>query len=256
MRGAIAPADAADGLLDRILASPGMVGANLAPKVSTPAPYTVSPRDVGVDAEPRFRVSALDLGIKSRTPARMAARGIEVTVFPATATGADLLAASPDGVFLSNGPGDPATTAYAVEAAQRVLESETPLFGICFGNQILGRALGFDTYKLVYGHRGINQPVQDRATGRVAVTSHNHGFAVDAPREGTTDTPYGRVEVSHVALNDDVVEGLRLLDLPAFSVQYHPEAAPGPHDADGLFDSFLQLMDDRPNAKNSGKGRA
>jgi carbamoyl-phosphate synthase small subunit len=197
----------------------------------------------------------LDLGIKSRTPALMAARGIEVTVFPATATSADLLAGAPDGVFLSNGPGDPATTGYAVKTAQQVLESETPLFGICFGNQILGRALGFGTYKLRYGHRGINQPVQDRATGRVAVTSHNHGFAVDAPLEGQADTPYGRVEVSHVALNDNVVEGLRLLDLPAFSVQYHPEAAPGPHDADGLFDSFLALMTDRSKSANYAKGR-
>ena len=241
MRAAIAPGllDEAgeEGLLQRILDSPGMVGANLAPKVSTQEPYTVSP-----DGAPRFRVSALDLGIKSRTPARMAARGIEVTVPPATASGADLLADGPDGVFLSNGPGDPATTEYAVEACRQVLDSDTPLFGICFGNQILGRALGFGTYKLRYGHRGINQPVQDRATGRVAVTSHNHGFAVDAPLDGRTSTPYGDVEVSHIALNDDVVEGLRLLDRPAFSVQYHPEAAPGPHDADGLFDSFLELM--------------
>jgi carbamoyl-phosphate synthase small subunit len=217
-----------------------MVGANLAPKVSTQQPYTISP-----DGPVRYRVSALDLGIKSRTPARMAARGIEVTVFPATATGDDLLATNPDGVFLSNGPGDPATTGYAVEAAQQVLRSETPLFGICFGNQILGRALGFGTYKLVYGHRGINQPVQDRATGGVAVTSHNHGFAVDAPLDGRATTPFGEVEVSHVALNDNVVEGLRLLDLPAFSVQYHPEAAPGPHDADSLFDSFVSLMKGR-----------
>jgi carbamoyl-phosphate synthase small subunit len=168
-----------------------------------------------------------------------------VTVHPATASGADLLADAPDGVFLSNGPGDPATTEYAVEACRQVLDSDVPLFGICFGNQILGRALGFGTYKLRYGHRGINQPVQDRATGRVAVTSHNHGFAVDAPLDGRASTPYGDVEVSHVALNDNVVEGLRLLDRPAFSVQYHPEAAPGPHDADGLFDSFLALMTDR-----------
>jgi carbamoyl-phosphate synthase small subunit len=251
MRAAIAPAEAADGLLERVLASPGMVGANLAPTVSTPTAYTVSPSEHGWDGAPRFRVAALDLGIKARTPARMAARGIEVTVHPATASGADLLADGPDGVFLSNGPGDPATTEYAVEACRQVLDSDTPLFGICFGNQILGRALGFGTYKLRYGHRGINQPVQDRATGRVAVTSHNHGFAVDAPLDGRTSTPYGDVEVSHVALNDDVVEGLRLLDRPAFSVQYHPEAAPGPHDADALFDSFVQLM-----TKPLLKGRA
>ncbi len=237
MRCAIAPRDAADGLLDRILASAEMIGADLAPEVSTPEPYTVSP-----DGPVRFRVAALDLGIKWRTPARMAARGIEVTVHPATATAAELLAAGPDGVFMSNGPGDPATADYAVAAARGVLDAGVPLFGICFGNQVLGRALDFGTYKLRYGHRGINQPVQDRATGRVAVTSHNHGFAVDAPTGGATDTPYGRVEVSHVALNDGVVEGLRLLDRPAFSVQYHPEAAAGPHDADGLFDSFVELM--------------
>src|ERR1700712_497962 len=177
-----------------------------------------------------------------RPPGWRPPRGMEGPVCRAPPPGAALLANNPDGVFLSNGPGDPATTAYAVEAAQRVLDSETPVFGICFGNQILGRALGFGTYKLVYGHRGINQPVQDRATGRVAVTSPNHCLAVEAPLDGRTSTPYGDVEVSHIALNDDVVEGLRLLDRPAFSVQYHPEAAPGPHDADGLFDSFLELM--------------
>jgi carbamoyl-phosphate synthase small subunit len=237
MRCGIAPLGAAEGLRDRVLTSEEMLGADLAPAVSTPEPYVVSP-----DGPVRYRVSALDLGIKWRTPARMAARGIEVTVHPATATAQDLLAAGPDGVFLSNGPGDPAAADYAVATARGVLDARVPLFGICFGNQVLGRALGFGTYKLGYGHRGINQPVQDRATGKVAVTSHNHGFAVDAPIDEISQTPYGRVEVSHVALNDQVVEGLRLLDVPAFSVQYHPEAAPGPHDADGLFDSFVALM--------------
>jgi carbamoyl-phosphate synthase small subunit len=237
MRCGIAPLDAAEGLLDRVLASQEMTGADLAPAVSTQEAYVVSP-----EGSPLYRIAALDLGIKSRTPARMAARGIEVTVHPATATADELLASGPDGVFISNGPGDPAVADYAVAAAQGVLGSGVPLFGICFGNQVLGRALGFGTYKLGYGHRGINQPVQDRATGKVAVTSHNHGFAVDAPLDRISDTPYGRVEVSHVALNDQVVEGLRLLDAPAFSVQYHPEAAPGPHDADGLFDQFLSLM--------------
>jgi carbamoyl-phosphate synthase small subunit len=145
-------------------------------------------------------------------------------------------------VFLSNGPGDPATADYAVAATRGVLDARVPLFGICFGNQILGRALGFGTYKLKYGHRGINQPVRDRATGRVEITAHNHGFALDAPLEGTADTPYGRAEVSHVCLNDDVVEGVRCLDAPAFSVQYHPEAAAGPHDAAYLFDRFCDLM--------------
>ena len=238
MRCGIAPLDSAEGLLERVLASEEMLGADLAPAVSTPTAYVVSP--VG---EPRFRVAALDLGIKSRTPARMAARGIEVTVHPATATADELLASGPDGVFISNGPGDPSVADYAVAAARGVLDARVPLFGICFGNQVLGRALGFGTYKLGYGHRGINQPVQDRVTGKVAVTSHNHGFAVDAPLDRISETPYGRVEVSHVALNDQVVEGLRLLDFPAFSVQYHPEAAPGPHDADGLFDSFVALME-------------
>ncbi len=160
-----------------------------------------------------------------------------------------MLALEPDGVFLSNGPGDPATTDGPVAAAQGVLAADVPLFGICFGNQILGRALGLGTYKLRYGHRGVNQPVMERATGRVHVTSHNHGFAVDMggrgdPPCGTpVDTPFGWVEVSHVDLNDDVVEGLRCLDVPAFSVQYHPEAAPGPHDATGLFATFTSMME-------------
>jgi carbamoyl-phosphate synthase small subunit len=226
-----------DDLLARVLASPGMDGADLARDVSTPNPYVVA-----ADGQPRFRVAALDCGIKSMTPRRMAQRGIEVHVLPATSTSADLLAVQPDGVFVSNGPGDPATADYAVDAVRGVLDAGVPLFGICFGNQIIGRALGLSTYKLRFGHRGVNQPVQERATGRVHVTSHNHGFAVDAPRVGQFDTAYGAAEVTHVNLNDDVVEGLRLLDRPAFSVQYHPEAAPGPHDADGLFGAFCDLM--------------
>ena len=223
--------------LATVRAGASMLGADLVPEVTTPEPYIVP-----ATSERRYRVTALDLGIKSRTPARMAARGCEVTVVPATTPAAEILAGSPDGVFLSNGPGDPEAAEYAVDAARAVLDAGVPLFGICLGNQILGRALGFGTYKLGYGHRGINQPVQDRATGKVAVTSHNHGFAVEAPLDGPVDTPYGRVQVSHVALNDGVVEGLRLLDRPAFSVQYHPEAAAGPHDADALFDEFCQLM--------------
>ncbi|MBL7501486.1 glutamine-hydrolyzing carbamoyl-phosphate synthase small subunit [Frankia sp. CNm7] len=226
-------------LLAKVLASPAMVGADLAPEVSTREPYVVAP----AGGERRFRVAALDLGIKRNTPLSMAARGCEVHVLPATATADDLLALGPDGVFLSNGPGDPATADYAVAAATGVLAAGVPLFGICFGNQVLGRALGFGTYKLVYGHRGINQPVQDLTTGQIAVTCHNHGFAVAAPADGThTDTPFGRVAVSHVALNDGVVEGIACLDVPAFSVQYHPEAAAGPHDAQSLFDRFCELM--------------
>jgi carbamoyl-phosphate synthase small subunit len=228
-----------DELVERVQASPEMVGADLAHEVTTAEPYVVPA--VG---EKRFAVVALDLGIKAATPRYMAQRGIEVHVLPATTTGAELLAHAPDGVFLSNGPGDPATTDGPVEATRAVLDAGVPLFGICFGNQILGRALGLGTYKLRYGHRGVNQPVMDRRTGRVAVTSHNHGFAVDAPVDGTpVDTPYGPVEVSHVDLNDDVVEGLDLPAARAFSVQYHPEAAPGPHDATGLFDRFVELME-------------
>jgi carbamoyl-phosphate synthase small subunit len=223
-------------LLQRVRESPGMVGADLVGEVTTPQPYVV--QAVG---DKRFTVAAMDLGIKSSTPRYLAARGCEVHVMPATASAADLLAVGPDGVFFSNGPGDPATADGPVAAMSGVLGVK-PVFGICFGNQVLGRALGFGTYKLKFGHRGVNQPVQDRATGRVAITSHNHGFAVDAPIAGPVQTSFGRVEVSHIDLNDGVVEGLRCLDVPAFSVQYHPEAAPGPHDAVDLFAAFTDLM--------------
>jgi len=231
--------------LERVLASPQMVGADLAHEVTTAQPYVVPA--VG---ERRFRVAALDLGLKRATPRHLAQLGCEVHVLPATTTGEQLLALSPDGVFLSNGPGDPATTDGPVAAARAVLDADVPLFGICFGNQILGRALGLGTYKLRYGHRGVNQPVQELRTGRVHVTSHNHGFAVDAPTDGSAvDTAYGRVAVSHVDLNDGVVEGLACRDARAFSVQYHPEAAPGPHDATGLFAQFAALMSsDRKDA--------
>ncbi|MFC9607290.1 glutamine-hydrolyzing carbamoyl-phosphate synthase small subunit [Streptomyces niveus] len=223
-------------LTARVKEAPLMKGANLSAEVATTETYVVPA--VGTK---RFTVAALDLGIKGMTPRRMAERGIEVHVLPATATVEDVYAVGPDGVFLSNGPGDPATADLTV--VKGVLERGTPLFGICFGNQLLGRALGFGTYKLKYGHRGINQPVQDRSTGKVEVTAHNHGFAVDAPLDRISDTPYGRAEVSHVCLNDNVVEGLRLLDRPVFSVQYHPEAAAGPHDAAYLFDRFTSLME-------------
>ncbi|MFB7618547.1 glutamine-hydrolyzing carbamoyl-phosphate synthase small subunit [Kitasatospora sp. NPDC056181] len=225
-------------LLAKVQQSPEMKGADLCAEVATTETYVVPA--VG---EKRFTVAALDLGIKAMTPQRMAERGIEVHVLPANATLEEVYAVNPDGVFFSNGPGDPATADHQVALAQGVLERKTPFFGICFGNQILGRALGFGTYKLKYGHRGINQPVQDRTTGKVEVTAHNHGFAVNAPLDKVSDTPYGRVEVSHVCLNDDVVEGLQALDVPAFSVQYHPEAAAGPHDAAYLFDRFVSLME-------------
>ena len=257
-------------LLDRVLASPGMTGADLARVVTTAHPYTVSPPS---GTKVGYRVAAVDLGIKTATPRNMAERGMEVRVLPATVTAEEILATSPDGVFFSNGPGDPAAAGYAVAAMRGVLAAGVPTFGICLGSQILGLALGLKTYKLRYGHRGVNQPVMDLATGRVYITSHNHGFAAALPKgdwgdgqspqtggapggsspRGLTSvpkgarepfgTPFGAAVVSHVNLNDGVVEGIRLLDRPAFSVQYHPEAAPGPHDAVDLFDQFRTLMD-------------
>ncbi|MBA2696165.1 MAG: glutamine-hydrolyzing carbamoyl-phosphate synthase small subunit [Actinobacteria bacterium] len=228
-------------LLRRVTDAPRMAGSALAAEVSTPQPYVVPA--VG---ERRLTVAALDLGIKGMTPALLAARGVEVHVLPSRSTFADIQALAPDGVFFSNGPGDPATADTEVELLGQVLAHRVPFFGICFGNQLLGRALGLGTFKLPFGHRGINQPVLDRETGKVEVTSHNHGFAVAWPDETPTDQPadtaYGQVRVSHVALNDDVVEGLACLDVPAFSVQYHPEAAAGPHDAEYLFDRFVDLM--------------
>ena len=239
-------------LLERVLASPQMTGADLATAVSTPEPYVVAPPG---GKKVRYRVAAVDLGIKAATPRSMAAHGCEVHVLPATSTAAEILAVDPDGVFFSNGPGDPAAIGYAVEAMQGVLTAGRPLFGICLGSQVLGRALGLNTYKLRFGHRGVNQPVQDLRTGRVQITSHNHGFAVALPgRAGpggrspgsarTFDTDFGPAEITHLNLNDGVVEGVRLTEAPAFSVQYHPEAAPGPHDASGLFGEFCALMED------------
>jgi len=294
MRAAISTVENDPGrLLDRVLASPEMTGADLARVVSTTEPYSVRP-----SGKVRYRVVAVDLGIKTSTPRNLAARGCEVLVVPATSTGEQILAASPDGVFFSNGPGDPAAATYAVEALRRVLDAGLPVFGICLGSQILALALGLRTYKLRYGHRGVNQPVMDLASGRVYITSHNHGFAVslpgqtgvsaetcpptETPRPADTgvsaetcgpgpgqasaaapaapvglatwshvppqalqpfETPYGAAVVSHVNLNDGVVEGLRLLQQPAFSVQYHPEAAPGPHDAADHFDRFCTLLE-------------
>jgi carbamoyl-phosphate synthase small subunit len=279
-------------LLDRVLASPHMTGADLARVVSTPEPYTVRPA-----GRVRYRVVAVDLGIKASTPRHLAARGCEVLVVPAASGPEQILAASPDGVFFSNGPGDPAAATYAVDAMRGVLDAGLPVFGICLGSQILALALGLSTYKLRYGHRGVNQPVMDLATGRVYITSHNHGFAaalpgqvhVSAETPGATtpdvppptetessarpmgaghreaaepgterdttwsnvpqqarepfDTPYGPAVVSHINLNDGVVEGLSLPERPVFSVQYHPEAAPGPHDAADHFDHFRALLE-------------
>jgi carbamoyl-phosphate synthase small subunit len=277
-------------LLERVLASPQMSGADLARVVSTPEAYTIA-----AEGQARYRVVAVDLGIKASTPRHLAARGCEVLVVPATSSAADILAASPDGVFFSNGPGDPAAATYAVQAMRGVLDAGLPVFGICLGSQILALTLGLRTYKLKYGHRGVNQPVMDLATGRVYITSHNHGFAAALPGADeqaaalpgtaeqsercdsvpvvtgsmphcsgpaaaetgadtsiwshvppqalkTFETPYGPAVVSHVNLNDGVVEGLRLQGRPVFSVQYHPEAAPGPHDAADHFDRFCDLL--------------
>lgn len=236
-----------EALVRRVLHSPSMIRADLAPEVTTAEPYIVAPAHGRV----RFRVAAVDLGVKNMSPRSLAERGCEVHVLPAASTVPDVLAVSPDGVFFSNGPGDPAVADYAVSTMQGLLGAGVPTFGICFGNQILGRALGLGTYKLRYGHHGVNQPVRDQRTGRVHVTSHNHGFAVEAPVQGAFPTPYGRAAVTHVDLNDGVVEGLELLDRPAFGVQYHPEAAPGPHDAVELFDRFRSLMK-QPSRRANG----
>jgi len=227
-------------LLAKVLASPQMAGADLSAEVTAAQPYTVE-----AIGEHRFTIAAIDFGIKAMTPHRMAERGITSYVVPSTSTVDEVLAANPDGVFLANGPGDPATADAAVATVRELLRGGVPIFGICFGNQVLGRAFGFGTYKLGYGHRGINLPVQDRRTGKVEVTAHNHGFAVDAPLERVTDTEFGAVEVSHVCLNDNVVEGLNARDTKAFSVQYHPEAAAGPHDAAYLFDRFVELLESK-----------
>lgn len=227
-------------LLAKVQAHPVMAGADLVAHVSTREPYVVPAL-----GDRRFTVAALDLGIKANTPRELAARGIEVHVLPATSSLDELLACAPDGVFFSNGPGDPATADHAVGLAREVLARGLPTFGICFGHQIIGRALGFGTYKLKYGHRGINQPVLDRAANRIHITSHNHGFAVDIPRSEVVATEFGDVHVSHVCLNDDVVEGLEVNrdgQTVAFTVQYHPEAAAGPHDAEYLFDQFVDLL--------------
>ena len=218
-----------------------MVGSFLSADVSTPESYTIAAK-----GEKRFTVVALDLGIKGATPRAMAERGIETHVLPYNATFSEIMALNPDGVFLSNGPGDPSTMTETVSLVRELLIEEIPIFGICFGHQILGRALGFETYKLQFGHRGINQPVIDKRNGKVEITSHNHGFAIQAPTDGQFSTVFGPGRVTHVCLNDDVVEGLELLERGAFSVQYHPEAAAGPHDAAYLFDQFVSIMQKYP----------
>jgi carbamoyl-phosphate synthase small subunit len=221
----------------KVRSAPEMVGAFLAEEVTVDEKKIVPA--VGVR---KFKVAAIDLGIKSATPRNMAARGIEVHLMPATITFEEIKAGSFDGLFLSNGPGDPATMGSIVALVRSALDASLPIFGICFGHQILGRALGFDTYKLRFGHRGINQPVLNIESNRVEITAQNHGFAVEAPLDGVFSTVYGPGMVTHISLNDSVVEGLKLLEKPAFSVQYHPEAAAGPHDANYLFDQFLEIL--------------
>jgi carbamoyl-phosphate synthase small subunit len=225
--------------LELVLGSVEMTGLNLSAVVSTPTLFSIP-----AEGERIGSVAVLDLGVKASTLNYLSARGFDVQVVPQQITLDELLALHPSAVFFSNGPGDPDASDSHVELLTGVLREGLPFFGICFGNQLLGRALGFATYKLPFGHRGINQPVVDKATGRVEITSHNHGFAVDAPTEGIVQSPagFGRVEVSHVNLNDNVVEGLNALDIPAFSVQYHPEAAAGPHDANYLFDRFRDMV--------------
>ncbi len=224
-------------LAERVRDQQPMLGADLAGQVSTVDAY-----DVESEGQQRFTVAALDLGIKTNTPRNFARRGVRTRVLPSSATFEQIAELKPDGVFLSNGPGDPATADHVVAVTRAVLESGIPLFGICFGNQILGRALGLSTYKMVFGHRGINIPVMDHATGRVAVTAQNHGFALEGEAGQRFDTPFGPAVVSHTCANDGVVEGVKLVDGRAFSVQYHPEAAAGPHDAEYLFDQFVDLM--------------
>lgn len=243
-----------ESLLESVRSSAQMKGQRLYDEVSVDTMYTVEPTGEYEGKDPRFTVVAVDLGLKGMTPQRMAERGCRVHVVPSTITFEQIEQLHPDGVFFSNGPGDPEQADPMVELLRRILAAKYPFFGICFGNQLFGRALGFGTYKLKFGHRGANQPVQDVTTGKVEVTTHNHGFAVDAPIGKTVDAPYedgkfGRVFVSHVDLNDNVVEGLQCVDIPAFSVQYHPEAAAGPHDAAYLFDRFVELMGSaRPGA--------
>ena len=233
-------------MVTQVRASGAMTGAYLSKDVSTEKSYVVA-----AIGQRKFTVAAIDLGIKAATPRSMAQRGIEVHVMPYNSTLDEVLKVNPDGVFISNGPGDPSTMTETVELVREVLSRKIPIFGICFGHQILGRALGFETYKLQFGHRGINQPVIDKVTEKVEITAHNHGFAIKAPTSGTFTTVFGPGQVTHVNLNDDVVEGLALLEQPAFSVQYHPEAAAGPHDANYLFDRFVELMRANPGSGNS-----
>lgn len=235
--------------LSRVVSQTSMLGKNLSEAVTVSQVRVVPAIGNSLGA-----LAVIDLGIKESTVHHLAARGFDVHVMPADSSFEDVQAINPVAMFYSNGPGDPAASDAQVELLQKALRERLPFFGICFGNQLLGRALGFQTYKLKYGHRGINQPVLDRQSGHIEITAQNHGFAVEAPRVGVVDSPsgFGRVEVSHVSLNDDVVEGLRALDVPAFSVQYHPEAAAGPHDSTYLFDRFRDLVVEHSQGSREG----
>ena len=219
-------------LLGKARASAPMENRELASVVTTPRPYTVP-----AQGPERFHVVCYDFGVKRNSLNELARAGCRVTVVPASTPAAEVLAMGPDGVYLSNGPGDPASMTEVVEEIRRLVGEGVPTFGICFGHQLLGRAFGGATYKLRFGHRGGNQPVKDLHTGRVEITSHNHGFAVEA------ESLPAEVEVTHVNLNDGCVEGMRHRRLPVISVQYHPEAAPGPHDAEHHFRRFIELME-------------
>jgi len=236
-------------LLDKVRTAPDMKGKNLSDQVSVNEMRVVPA--VGASLG---RLAVIDLGVKESTLHHLAARGFDVHVLPSSASYEDVMSLDPVALFYSNGPGDPSASDHHVSLLKSALGDRLPFFGICFGNQLLGRALGFDTYKLKYGHRGINQPVVDRTTGKVEITAQNHGFAVDAPREGVVESPagFGKVQVSHVSLNDDVVEGITALDIPAFSVQYHPEAAAGPHDSTYLFDRFRDLVQGEMTTTSKG----
>ncbi len=247
MRGIISTGDVDPRILvDRAQALPQMEGSDLVKGVTCDTPFDWAPAGDDEFAPPpqrrarrNLRVAAYDFGMKWNILRRFSAYGCDVRVFPATAPASDLLAAGPDGVFLSNGPGDPAVLSYAIENARQLVDADMPVFGICLGHQVLSLAMGGQTYKLKFGHRGANHPVKELDSGKVEITSQNHGFAVDP------DTLPEDVRVTHVNLYDGTVEGLRHRDRPVFCVQYHPEASPGPHDADYLFRQFLDEMEKR-----------
>lgn len=233
-------------MLDKVLSQPKAEGLDLASEVTTAEPYVLEP-----DGEQRFEIAIIDLGLKANSARHFVRRGIRVHVLPASSTWEDLAALNVDGLFLSNGPGDPATADGPMELVKQALEHKMPIFGVCFGNQILGRALGLNTYKMKFGHRGVNIPVRDHETGRILITAQNHGFCLEGEPGAEFDTPYGRAQIAFSCPNDDTVEGVKLLDGSAFSVQFHPEASAGPHDAEYLFDRFVDVLDARSQEGNN-----